>query len=210
MILALETSTRKASLALAPEEGGAVLWERTFETDRAHNSEIFGPVAEVLEEYGNRIARLAVGLGPGTYGGIRVAIAVANGLSLARGWEQQGISSLEAFGHEEEDFFVIGDARRKTFFLAEIRSGSLLGEPDLLTAGDLQNRLDQAGPERKVFSAEDSVLEQFPAASRSFPSASRIAARALLAPAGQSGGGALEPHYLRAPYITVPRGTSSP
>ena len=85
MILALETSTRRASLAVVSGSDGELCWEAAFETDRSHNSKIFDPVQEALDRFGDALTAIAVGIGPGSYGGIRVGIAVANGLSVSRG-----------------------------------------------------------------------------------------------------------------------------
>ena len=83
MILAIETSTTGASLALVGRQGGDVLWQASFESDRLHNAKIFDPVAEALDISRGKLGRIVVGLGPGSYSGIRVGIAVANGLGLA-------------------------------------------------------------------------------------------------------------------------------
>jgi tRNA threonylcarbamoyladenosine biosynthesis protein TsaB len=206
MILALETSTRRASLAVYDEAAQEVLWEEAFETDRSHNSIIFEPVETALQQFEDRITKIAVGLGPGVYGGIRVGIAVANGLGLARDWETVGVSSLEAFS-EEEDYLVVGDARRKTFFFAEVIAGTLSGEPKLLSAEDLETRL--ADYEGSVVSAEESVVERFSRVQLAFPEATRIARRATQEGAFPEKEKALEPHYLRAPYITTPKTASS-
>lgn len=202
MILALETSTRCASLAVLDERGDSLLWESRFETDRSHNSIIFGPVEEALGRFGREITMVAVGLGPGSYGGIRVGIAVANGLALARGWRTQGVSSLEAFG-AGEDCFIVGDARRKTFFLAEVSEGALRDEPLLLPAEELEQRLE--GIQGQIYSAEETVVERFRPVELAFPRAQMIGKRASQRVISDESEPPLEPHYLRAPYITTPK-----
>ena len=74
MILAIETSTTKASLALMQPESGEVLWESAFESDRLHNAKIFDPVIEALDLCREKLQQIIVGLGPGSYSGIRVGI----------------------------------------------------------------------------------------------------------------------------------------
>jgi tRNA threonylcarbamoyl adenosine modification protein YeaZ len=206
MILALETSTPHASLAVYSLETQGIEWRSSFETKRSHNSVIFGPVTEALDQFGDQLTRVAVGLGPGSYSGVRVAIAVANGLALSRELPLQGVSSLEAYGDVGETCFVVGDARRKTFFLAEVKGGKLEGEPDLLSAEDLESRLQEIDESEAVYSPDDSVLTRFPSIRQSFPSAEKIAKRASLSSFDVSEGTPpLEPHYLRAPFITTPK-----
>lgn len=207
MILALETSTPRASLAVVSIDGGETLWESEFETDRAHNSVIFGPVSEALERYRDQIQGIAVGLGPGSYSGVRVGIAVANGLGLALDRPTRGVSSLGAFGESGSRRFVVGDARRRTFFFAEVsEGGGVSGEPELLDEEALRERLDGIGDEAPVFSADRSVFERFERIKEAYPTARRIGGIAARVEPGQwPRAVALEPHYLRAPYITTPR-----
>src|SRR6056297_2108198 len=132
MILAIETSTTHASLALVNSVDGPVVRECRFVSERAHNAVIFEPVTDLLADHGGDLEGIAVGLGPGSYGGVRVGIAVANGLSLVLGIPVVGISSLEAWETDSSNCTVLGDARRQTFFRAEIREGELQGESQLL------------------------------------------------------------------------------
>ncbi len=206
MILALETSTPRASLAVYFPGKDEVEWETSFETDRSHNSVIFGPVTEALERFGDDLKRIVVGLGPGSYSGVRVAIAVANGLAISRELPLQGVSSLEAYGEISESCFVVGDARRKTFFLAEVREGSLEDEPALLTAEELEIRLEQMAEGISVYSPDRTVLARFSSVQDSLPSAKKIARRAAACEFDPSDRvPSLEPHYLRAPFITTPK-----
>jgi len=67
---------------------------------------------------------MAVGLGPGSYTGIRAAIAAAQGWQLARGIKLLGISSVAALAAEAQAQNVFGrvnvvvDAQRGEFYLA--------------------------------------------------------------------------------------------
>ena len=68
------------------------------------------------------IEMIAVGLGPGSYTGIRAAIAVAQGWQLARGVKLLGISSAECLAAQAQGIFgrvnVVIDAQRGEFYLA--------------------------------------------------------------------------------------------
>jgi tRNA threonylcarbamoyladenosine biosynthesis protein TsaB len=68
------------------------------------------------------IEMIVVGLGPGSYTGIRAAIAVAQGWQLARGVKLLGISSAECLAAQAQGIFgrvnVVIDAQRGEFYLA--------------------------------------------------------------------------------------------
>ncbi len=205
MILALDTSTRDASLAVWDRATGALVHESGFTTERAHNAVIFGPVETIVKEYRDRLSGIVVGLGPGSYGGVRVGIAVANGLSIAMGLPVAGRSSLEAWDAESDSYLVVGDARRGTFFVAEVIERKLQGEPALIEAAEIEAHL---APLRErglnLYTPDPKVTGALSDARLSFPSAGKLAA--LFGDADfESGTVVLEPHYLRAPFITMPK-----
>jgi tRNA threonylcarbamoyladenosine biosynthesis protein TsaB len=122
-ILALEFSSEQRSVAVARD--GIVLAEAGEIGGRATNA--FGLIEKVLAE--SKIGReeieiIAVGLGPGSYTGIRTAIAVAQGWQLARGIKLLGISSVEAIAAKAQGEKIFGrinvavDAQRGEFYLA--------------------------------------------------------------------------------------------
>ena len=209
-ILAIESSTPHASLALWRD--GEIVWDSAFTSDRAHNSHIFEPLEAGLETCGRAIDLVVVGIGPGSYGGVRVGIAVANGLALALGSKTIGWSSLESMSGEP-DFAVIGDARRKSFFLARIRNGKQEEEPALLTEQGLIDDLTLLN--RKgvpLFTSDPALAESHAAVVLVWPSAvhlAQIAAELTPEEIAALESKPLEPHYLRAPYITTPKQSGS-
>jgi tRNA threonylcarbamoyl adenosine modification protein YeaZ len=65
---------------------------------------------------------IAVGLGPGSYAGIRIAIAIARGWQLATGVQVAGFSSADCVAHQvttKGSFSVVLDAQRGEFFAAQ-------------------------------------------------------------------------------------------
>lgn len=209
MILAIESSLPEASLALLDRESGEVCWRDGFTSLRAHNAVIFKPLREALDRCGGSLDLIVIGRGPGSYGGVRVGIAVANGLSLALGAPVLGLSSLEAVNSPEDSYAVIGDARRRTFFLAQVTHRELEGDPELVDDEGLiaaLSELSAAGC--PLFSSDPALVEAHEEVSLAFPSADRLALRAAsLDPVAIEAlvGQPLEPHYLRAPYITTPK-----
>lgn len=118
--LILEQSTRAGSLALL--EDGRILLCREWLEDRFHTQQMFGVLADVLETDPARpesIDALGVGLGPGSYSGLRMALTAVRGLALPTGREVYGVSSSEALAWAEFQrtpaatlVLVLGDARR--------------------------------------------------------------------------------------------------
>jgi tRNA threonylcarbamoyladenosine biosynthesis protein TsaB len=122
-ILALEFSSARRSVAVA--RAGAVLAESVAEGGRATHA--FGLIEQALTaaKVGREeINIVAVGLGPGSYTGIRAAIAVAQGWQLAREVKLLGISSVAvmAIHAQVEKRFgrvqIVVDAQRGEFYLA--------------------------------------------------------------------------------------------
>ncbi len=209
MILAIETSTQQASLALLQKQSGEVLWQAQFESDRLHNAKIFDPVAEALEICRGKLDRLVVGLGPGTYSGIRVGISVANGLALALDVPVIGLPSIAVLA-EEANFVVVGDARRSSYYLACIQNHRLQNMPDLM---EHQVWIDQLCALRaqglKIYSTEEALCNQLdtPIEARK-PQATALACQVAAmtnVECKELAQQALQPVYLRAPYITQPK-----
>jgi tRNA threonylcarbamoyladenosine biosynthesis protein TsaB len=123
MILAFEFSTAQRSVALARD--GMIL-AAAVETGGYRVTNAFGLTEKVLAQA--KISReeievVAVGLGPGSYTGIRAAIAVAQGWQLARGVKLLGVSSADGMAAQAQaaKFFgrvnVVIDAQRGEFYL---------------------------------------------------------------------------------------------
>ena len=91
MLLALDTSTAACTAALFDGSGQCVA-RRDELLGRGHAERLVPMIAELLG--GARADRVLVGVGPGSFTGIRVAIAAAHGLAI--GWDArvEGLSSL--------------------------------------------------------------------------------------------------------------------
>ena len=91
MILAIDTSTAACTAALF-DSGGACLARRDEVIGRGHAERLVPMIDELLA--GRTARRILVGVGPGSFTGIRVGIAAAQGLAI--GWDADvcGMSSL--------------------------------------------------------------------------------------------------------------------
>lgn len=195
-ILAIETSTALGSVVLV--RGGKVLFETSFRAERSHNSLIFEPLRMALQAGTPEL--IAVGTGPGSYSGVRVGLAAAVGLGLAKGVPIVGWPSLTAFATPAR-CQVVGDARRGAVFVAEVSNGRLTGGPVLMEMSELVATL--SGP---VFTFDAA----FPLEGVSLvaPSALWLARRAAGLSEGEIAALAAttpEPVYLHAPFVTTPR-----
>ena len=90
MILAFDTSSSACTAALF--DGGVCVAQRDELIGRGHSERLVPMIAELLD--GARATRILVGVGPGSFTGIRVAIAAAHGLAIGWGAELEGMSSL--------------------------------------------------------------------------------------------------------------------
>lgn len=96
MLLAIDTSTRSVGVALY--DGTQVLGEMVWTSHDYHTVELAPSVGQILDKAGFPISSLqvlAVALGPGSFTGLRVGLALAKGLALARRLPIIGISTFD-------------------------------------------------------------------------------------------------------------------
>ena len=113
-ILAIETSTLACSVALGDEKNR---FSRHLTVERAHAGEVLPMVDAVLSDSGRQLRAVdavAFGAGPGSFTGIRIATAVAQGLGFATGRPLVGISSLAALAQG-----VLADNRAARVLVAQ-------------------------------------------------------------------------------------------
>ena len=91
MILAFDTSSAACTAALFDEDG-RLLAQRDEVIGRGHAERLVPMIAELME--GRSASQILVGVGPGSFTGIRVSIAAGHGLAI--GWEStlHGMNSL--------------------------------------------------------------------------------------------------------------------
>lgn len=128
-ILALDTSTAACSVAVL--DGDAVRAELTLEVPRAHSTRLMPLVQQAIEESGLKrsdLELIAVGVGPGSFTGLRIGIATAKGLALGLGIPAVGVSSLKAIalGTGAQLGLVVPmlDAKRERLFTAAYAPGT--------------------------------------------------------------------------------------
>lgn len=96
-LLAFDTST--SSLAVAVMEGGTLLAEHHLHAERNHSAVLISAIQDALDKAGiqkSMLDAIAVGVGPGSYTGARIAVTTAKTLAWALRLPVYGMSSLEA------------------------------------------------------------------------------------------------------------------
>lgn len=130
--LALETSSSVGSVAL--KKGNGTVVSRTFVGDQKHSTLLF-PELEALGIANEKIDRIVVGLGPGSFSGVRVAIAAAQAIAIVQGCPVVGISSSWSVALQKKHVTRLGvfaDARRGERYVTIFKNGQLERDTFLL------------------------------------------------------------------------------
>jgi tRNA threonylcarbamoyladenosine biosynthesis protein TsaB len=100
MLLAIDTATRVASVALY--NGDGVQAETTWRSRENHTVELMAQIAHMMElarVAKNDLKAIGVALGPGSFTGLRVGLSVAKGLALGSKIPLLGVPTLDALAH---------------------------------------------------------------------------------------------------------------
>jgi tRNA threonylcarbamoyladenosine biosynthesis protein TsaB len=123
LTLAFDTATSVATSALVRD--GDVLGERVSTAVR-----VLEDVDALLRDAGVEPAELdalAVGIGPGSFTGVRMGLAVARGIALSLGLPVGGVSTLDALAAGAPDAVALIDAKRRELFVR--RGGEIVALP---------------------------------------------------------------------------------
>lgn len=199
-ILALETSLPTASLCLGNEQGG-ILFSARWEAERNHDAFLFPALAEALDKLGDApLPSILVGAGPGSYGGVRVALAAAAGIAAVKGSRVTALGSWDALA-AGTGACIFSDARRGGWTL---RRPS--GEITVVTKEELQEEI-RRGTLLYSIETEEHLQRNGLSAARAglIPTAEGLLQTWAALTEEQKAGLAArppEPIYVRPPHIT--------
>ena len=123
LILAFDTATSIATSALV--RNGTVLGERT--TTPLRVLEGVDALLDAADVVPRDLEAIAVGVGPGSFTGVRMGLAAARGLALSLGIPVAGVSTLGALAAGAPDAVPLIDAKRRELFLE--RGGEIVALP---------------------------------------------------------------------------------
>ncbi len=133
MLLSFDTSLPVLSVAIVDE--GVPLGSIIVESAGSRNEKLLPAVDWLLGEVGRTIddvSRIVVTRGPGSFTGVRIGLATAQGLSFSRGIPMVAISTHEAVMPDSGDGVVVGDAGRGEVYRTQFEGGVPVDAPDLV------------------------------------------------------------------------------
>ncbi len=167
-ILGFDTSTNATAVCVLRGDGQA--FESMPAPERllgrpGHAAELMPGVAQTMAEAGvdwDGIGAIAVGVGPGTFTGLRIGIATARALAHARGLPVRPVSSLSALAaplDPDRPRLALIDARRGELFAALHHGGDERWPPFVATPEALAECIAKAfaGPERPLAAGDGAI-----------------------------------------------------
>ena len=203
-LVALETSTGLGSVALF--DGGELVLAREQRVSNAHGESLLPMLDAALREVGwtpADVARWGVGMGPGSFTGVRIGVALAKGIHLATGAELVGVTSLDAIARAAPEdavtvVAVLAAMRGEVFVQA---TGKVTRAPACVRIAEWEAwraSLEEGGPSGAVVLGDAApIVEGTP------PHARLVGLVAQMRTADDAD--ALEPVYVRPPDITLPK-----
>ncbi len=202
----MEAASTDLSLALVDPDGAELAGD-AWTADQRRTHELLPRLLALIERSGHVLEEtraLAVGIGPGSFTGLRVAMSIAKGLAFALERPIVGVPSLVAWLESEpEAAAAVARAGAREAFVLDRATGELR----VAAAGDG----DLAAGRRLVVATELAAAFDLAGSAPPFGAAAAIgrlaAARLAEDPAGDDLS-SLEPGYLRGPRgIGQPEGT---
>jgi tRNA threonylcarbamoyl adenosine modification protein YeaZ len=141
--LAIDTSSSVGSVALGNAQ--VVVQAIEFRGPKRHSASLF-PALTRLGIPRLKLRRIIVGLGPGSFSGIRVSLAAAQGLALVQNIPVIGICSAYSVALQHPTVTRLGvfaDAKRREAFCTVFKTGELERDTYLLPMADLEEHVSK-------------------------------------------------------------------
>lgn len=138
MIIAIEAASTDLSVAVANPDG-TLIGDEGWTSAQRQSAELLPHLVEVLTRAGRSLrdtAAVAVGLGPGSFTGLRVALALGKGLALALERPIVGVPSLEAWlsAHPDAAAALARAGAREAYLLPRGESSARIVDRDAIAA----------------------------------------------------------------------------
>jgi len=190
--LAIDTASSDIALAFAVD--GEVAGSLALDGSQDHSKLLLRAIDELLGPLRERLSSILVTRGPGSYAGLRVGIATAQGIGLAMGIPVRGIGTMQAVAAASgfEHVTVIHPAGRGEFAAQEFAGGEPAGGLRSARAEDLRG-LTLAGEGARALGGREVSPEE----------RCRRGLAWMLPRLSEHTD--VEAIYLREPHITTPR-----
>ena len=212
-LLVIDTALGACTAAVFQD--GRPLAVRFEPMTKGHQERLGGLVRDVMAQAGDgfdSLDRIGVTVGPGSFTGLRVGLAFAQGLGAALDRPVVGISALDALAASLEEatgpVAALIDARRGQVYARLFTSGAALGPDEALSLEEAARRVADTGPDVALVGNGAAVLAEAFSDLKFANIDDRVApspeALARLAAAADPATHPPRPLYLRAPDATPP------
>lgn len=195
-VLAIDLSSAWGSVAVA--HAGRIVSQTRFPCERGRGAGVFAAL-EAMRDAWRGADCVAVGVGPGSYNGLRASCAIAGSIQQATGARLCIAPSPCLVAVDDAHFAVYGDARGGRAFRAIVEGRSLGGEITLLGYAEAVATAKQDG----CAAYRIGPLECLSALPETHPNASILALLAEHLPPVSPD--EVRPIYLKPPHITPAR-----
>lgn len=221
LILAMDAAGGSCSVALGAvhPDGVRILASRKLDLQHGHAAVLVPMVDEVMRAAGIELAALAalaVGIGPGGFTGLRIALSAARGFGLALAKPVIGITNFQAAAaalapdirrQHPGDILVMIDSRREEPYVARLDADlQLRAEPRFMTLDEIEAEIAAAPVAVITGDGIDLWQRRLPAGAHCVTAAADAETILGLAadPAARYARAAA-PLYLRAPDVSTPK-----
>jgi tRNA threonylcarbamoyladenosine biosynthesis protein TsaB len=174
LVLAIDTTTRQGSIALARD--GEIVGMYAGDASTTHGERLPGDLVKLLERHALGLADVdvfAVASGPGSFTGLRIGIATMQGLALASGKSLVGVSALDALNDlalflssqplalsSDSEVCTWMDAQRGQVFSATYSGRTVLESAIVEKPAEILRRWQREGRHPHVFIGDGALMSR--------------------------------------------------
>lgn len=164
LVLAIDTSTNVGTVGLYSSETGLV-GEISINIKRTHSENIMVAIDNILELTEHKIEdidKIAVSIGPGSFTGIRIGVAVAKGLAYSTGKSIVGVNELDiiasGIANTEYEIIPIIDARKERGYYSTYKyENNILKRIDEYGVGEIREYLENKKDRKILFTGDGAI-----------------------------------------------------